>query len=167
MSLTRIGVESAMVGRLGAALTALNLSTVKDGTNADLNEPMAAGLDWFGVQPIDRSSITDADLANLDDSVIAQYLDLVEIRALESFVTAVAFGPRSQQWEDYKVDRTDQSRWILELIAAKTAAYNLRHGGTTGPVAVEMDCGVRDALRLRRDDPRCGCDSTRPGVWGL
>lgn len=169
MALTRLAVETAMAGqgRLREVLQSLGRSLVTTGANPDLNEPMAAALESFGILPIDRSAVSDADLAKLDDSIIPAYLDLVEIRALEFFANAIAVKSRKQQWEDYSIDRTDQMEWLLQLLKLKQDRYDGRVNLGAGPAAVQMDCQVRgdlciDEQRARRcfwsNDPDNRCE---------
>jgi hypothetical protein len=151
MSLTRVGVEKAMVSRLKEVLTKLKRSTVTDGANPDLNDPVASALEWFGILPTDRTAVADADLANLDDTLQGRYLDLVELRALETFAAnAISLSARTQQWEDYRIDRTDQMQWLLQMIEFKQKQWNDRYNTPNAPAAIEMDSGIRHKLHLHR-----------------
>lgn len=85
MALTRASLESILIRRAGKQLTAASLDgTTVDGTNADLNDPLASALRQCGLSVANIASVSDSDLSALDDADIDKLLDLAELRTLES-----------------------------------------------------------------------------------
>ncbi|MHC5541347.1 hypothetical protein ACYOEI_24260, partial [Singulisphaera rosea] len=123
---------------LATALATLGRSTASDGTNPDLNDPIASALEDYGILPADRSNVSDDDLSKIDDSIQGQFVDWTEIRALEAFANDIAFKPRYQQWDDYRVDRNNMLEALRGMIKDKTQQFNTRHNsmGSLRAVAI-------------------------------
>jgi hypothetical protein len=134
MPLTRTQVERAEVSRLRAFLEAAGLSTATDGTNPDLNEPMAATLNRFGVVPADRSAVTDDDLAPVGDTPYLQglFLAWVELDALAACQFAILAKPEMQQWASYTEQWGTAKDAVAAALKAKTEAFRAAYltGGT-------------------------------------
>lgn len=83
MDLTRADVEAELVGRVGLDLLArLDMAAAVDGTNADLNSPIAASLRTLGVVLTAPPLVTDADFVPLAATATDQLLDVAELRLL-------------------------------------------------------------------------------------
>ena len=83
MDLTRANVEAELVGRVGADLLArLGMTALSDGTNADLNSPIAASLRTLNVVLTAPPLVTDADFEPLANTAADQLLDVAELRLL-------------------------------------------------------------------------------------
>ena len=90
MTLTRASVEAVLIRRAGKLLTVAGLDgATKDGTNADLGDPIAFGLRQLGVTVASPSSPTDAEVGNLADDDQDQFFDMAEIRILETVLNHV------------------------------------------------------------------------------
>ena len=89
MSITRAQVETRLLARAKKRMAFVGMdSTTANGTNADLNDPLATALDWMGLPPVDGSLVTDADLTSVED--VNKLLDLAEYRLLQNIVGNVA-----------------------------------------------------------------------------
>jgi hypothetical protein len=140
VSLTRAQVEAVTVARCKQPMTlaGLDAATV-DGTNADLNDPIASALEYLGVSPADRSAVTDADLAVFDASDGARVLELVRIFTLTTCRDQAVALPQSQRWEDYQVDRggllVNWGRLIDDLWARYADRYDRSSAPAVGSLA--------------------------------
>lgn len=100
MTITREQIEKILVGRVKKRMAFVEMdSTTTNGTNADLNDPIATALIQMGVTPANISAITDSDLASVTD--VIQIADLAELRLLENIVgnldvVDLAVGPRRE-----------------------------------------------------------------------
>lgn len=122
--LTRYQYEVILVARCKGPLARASMSVVTDpaNPNLDLNEPLATALDELGVPPGDRSLVIDADFTRLSPALQGRYIDLAEIRTLETAYQQVVMNPQLVQWEDY---RTDQgSNWLTALQAFITSKWD-------------------------------------------
>lgn len=123
--MTRAQAESVIVSRCRAVLTRAGLATTGS-PNADLNDPLATALDELGLPPGDRSAVIDLDLAPLAPSFQGRFIDLLEIRTLETALQQMIGLARSIQWEDYRKDSGDPFKNLSEVIDLKWARYNAR-----------------------------------------
>ena len=139
MAWGRAAVEVVEVARTRNALIAAGMSTVVDGTNADLNDPIASALDLFGVQAMDRSNVADADLNQVLPDQQSRFLDYCELRVLDTVRTQIVSRPQRQQWEDYVADYgTNYLAQIEQIIKDKTAAYLARYVNSAAPAIAQM-----------------------------
>lgn len=82
-ALTRIQVETILVGRTYDLLSHVNLSTAHDlGTNDDLNEPIRVALADLEIIAADVLAVTDTDLAGVADADHNTLFDLCELAML-------------------------------------------------------------------------------------
>lgn len=95
--------EVILVKRVGAAMTAVSLDGVTiAGTNPDLNDPLFSALKRLGYTVTDITSVSDADLAAVTDDEALMFLDLAELRLLETIVNQatslvdISVGPRRE-----------------------------------------------------------------------
>lgn len=97
---TRANAESVLIGRVGPFMTKAGLdgSTV-DGTNTDLNEPLAFGLQQAGYTVSDVTLVDDSDVSAVTNTDWFKMLDYAEYRLLASLMTNITsvdvkVGPR-------------------------------------------------------------------------
>ncbi len=106
MALTRAQVESLLVQRLKTLLTAAGLSTSKDGTNEDLNDAVGYAARQLGGTVADVTNVTSSELSFVGADDYDKFLDIAELRALETIVNAlddvnVKAGPLSTNQSEY------------------------------------------------------------------
>lgn len=81
MPYTRAQAEAELVNRAGDDLLArLGVSAVQDGTNPDLNGPLASSLRMLDATLSSPPAVADADLALVADADTDQFLDVAELR---------------------------------------------------------------------------------------
>ena len=104
MTLTRANAEAVLVKRIGALFANIGLDgTTVDGTNTDLNDPIAYALTYLGYGVTDYTSVTDADMSSLSTDNYNAFFDIAEMRCLEtalnvaSNLVSITVGPRSEQ----------------------------------------------------------------------
>lgn len=150
MPLTRVNCETSATSRCKAALTGAGLSTASAGTNTDLNESIASSLEFFGVEPSNRDLVADADIAQLDDSLCPQYLDLLEIRVLEVCHQSILLRGYSKSTQDFRLDRKQIATDLMAYIESKKEEYRRRWNAPAGPEFADLPRGVRHELHLPR-----------------
>jgi hypothetical protein len=89
MPLTRANVEAKLVGDWRQLLLAAGMAVVNDGTNADLNWPIATALLWLGVAPSNAAVVTDADIGRVPASRTPFFLALAGIHTAEAILGQV------------------------------------------------------------------------------
>ena len=104
MTITRANAEVILIKRIGGLFTDLGLDgTTVDGTNADLNDPIAWALQTLGYGVTDITNVSDTDLSALETSNYNSFFDLAEYRCLQtalsaaSYLVTITVGPRSEQ----------------------------------------------------------------------
>lgn len=116
MTLTRANVETELVRRAGAFLTAAGLATTTAGANADLASPIAFALRQAGITPADPVDPANADFADISD--VDALFDLAELRLLENIyqnytkvdVAAGAVSAKNDQLRQAIKERIDVLR---------------------------------------------------------
>jgi hypothetical protein len=100
VTITRASVETILIQRAGAYLTAASMDgTSHAGTNESLNDSIGYALRKIGYSVADITLITDADLAGVSE--VDQLLDLAELRTLDNILGNLALvditlGPRKE-----------------------------------------------------------------------
>jgi len=85
MTVTRANAEALLIKRCGDLLTVASLDgTTVAGTNADLNDPIGFALRQVGGTVTTPTAVADADLATLAAADLDEFLDLAELRTLET-----------------------------------------------------------------------------------
>lgn len=87
--MTRSQAESILVNRHRRILILLGLSTVTDGTNPDLADPLARAVRQIGGTTADPGSPTDAEISAISSTAtggVDRVLDAAEIALLYSIV---------------------------------------------------------------------------------
>lgn len=105
---TRASFEGILIRRQGAALAFAGLDGEShDGANEDLNDPLGCALRKLGYSVSDVGNVTDADLAQVQEDQIDAFLDLAELRTLETILQAastlvdVTTGPRREAFGQF------------------------------------------------------------------
>jgi hypothetical protein len=89
MPITRINLETVLIGRIGPMFTAVGLDgTTTNGTNAALVDPIRSGLASLSLAPAIFATITDADLALVADRDTPQLIDVAELQARRNALDA-------------------------------------------------------------------------------
>ena len=102
MALTRANAEVILIRRVGALLTAADLDgTTVDGTNVDLNDPIASALRQLGYTVASAVLVADTDLDDLAAADYNAFFDLAELRAKKNILgnltlVDITAGPRSE-----------------------------------------------------------------------
>jgi hypothetical protein len=99
MAFTRAHAEASIVGRLRGKMALVGFATTTDGSNADLDDPIAVTLRKMGKTA--SSPVSDGDLSGLSDIEIDEFIDRAELRTLESIagnidLTDISVGPRRE-----------------------------------------------------------------------
>lgn len=120
MTITRANLESILVKRCGSMMSLVNMAVTYAGANADLNDPIGYALRWAGYSVDDVSSVSNADVAELEDADIDQILDVAELRILQSIqgnytLVDITNGPESEKFS--------QTIAVLNARASKLAAH--------------------------------------------
>lgn len=90
MALTRANVESVLIRRVGKLLAAADLDgTTANGSNADLNDPIGVAIRKVGQAVDDLTAVDDDDVARIAADDYDQFLDLAELRALETIQSSL------------------------------------------------------------------------------
>lgn len=126
MSLTRVTVEKILVKRCGQFMTAAALATTIAGSNDDCSDPMAWAMRQLGYSPTAVDSVTDGDLVQVASSRTDAFLDLAELRLLETIrgnLTSVnaRVGPLAE-------DKSALLNQITALVEKKSSEVSARHG---------------------------------------
>lgn len=103
MTITRAHAEQVLTRRLGAILTAAGLDGESGaGTNPDLNDPLGWALRQIGKSVAVITAVSDTDMTGVSTSEVDKFLDLAELRALEtvslslSVYVDISIGPRRE-----------------------------------------------------------------------
>ena len=122
MPVTRAQIELLIVRKCRAKLAYAKLdSTTTDGTNADLNGPIAAAVRSFGLPVSDPTAVADSDLAEVPAEGLPQLVDVGELETLEAVL-----GNRASP--DQMAD-TDNQQWhgkFYESLEATVARKQAR-----------------------------------------
>lgn len=136
MPFTRSSAEAILVHRRGPSMLSCTLDgTTHDGTNPDLADPISSALDWLGQPCDDPSDPTDTEVGGLAKSDRSAFLDLAEVRLLDTMVgrfPGVDFNLGPDQWKlaqlrdslvaQLAVKRADVARLYPEVAAAVALA---------------------------------------------
>jgi len=114
-----------MVARLSPLLAAAGLAVTVLGANADLNGPIARAVRDLGYTVISDVLVADADVAQITDAQISEFLDACELHTLEAILghlddVDIKVGPRSEKLSQLA---TQAERKIKRLLAAMGTAY--------------------------------------------
>lgn len=117
MSLTRANTEALLVQRVGPAMVKADMDgTTVDGTNASLNDPIGKAIRYLGYAVTNPVLVSDADVAQVTDDQLDQYLDLATYYTLNNVLgnlddVDIRTSPRSEmysqmvEWLERKVER--------------------------------------------------------------
>lgn len=100
--LTRAGFESVLIARVGRKMAAAGLDgTTKDGTNADLNDPIRRAVQSMGVATADPVTVADGDLASFSGFPAEKLFDLAHVAVLHNILGNWAYVDQ-QTGQDYQ-----------------------------------------------------------------
>lgn len=123
MTVTRADVEVILVKRIGLLFEAADLNgTTVDGTNVDMNDPIGYALRRLGYAVASAVLVADSDLSGLVDDDLNAFLDLAELRCLETFLgnfddVNIKLGPRSESFSDLRVQAERRANRLRSSIA--------------------------------------------------
>lgn len=125
MTITRKQVELTLIRRTKKRMGYVEMDTTTyDGTNRDLSDPIATALQQMGYAVADITNPVDADLASVED--IAQFLDLAELRLLESI--RGNFDAVDLRFEDRDEKFSQFATALDKTIEAKQKAFTANYG---------------------------------------
>ncbi len=108
MTATRADLETILISRAGKLLAAADLDgETRNGTNGDLNDPLATGLRRSGYSVASLAMVSDSDVAAIADDDIDKVLDLAELRCLENI---------EGNYDDVDISVTDRSESLSQLV---------------------------------------------------
>lgn len=101
MALTRANAEFILEARTGPLLTAAGMSTDVDGTNVDLNDPIARAVRDLGHTVTSAVLVADADVAAVTTAETDEFLDVATLHTLEAVLgnlddVDIKVGPMSE-----------------------------------------------------------------------
>lgn len=136
MALTRVQVETILVKRCGGVMALATMAVTTAGANADLDDPIGAALRAFAITPANPLAVTDADIAGITNDDAAAFLDVAELRTLESVLgnlqlVDIRLGPRDEKLGQV---RTGLEQRIARLEKAIQTRYGLGLGTITAGV---------------------------------
>lgn len=102
MTLTRANLETILVKRASAYMSAAGMAITYVGTNADLNDPIGYALRYAGYTVADPAGVADADIAAIGDEDLDAVLDIAEFRLLKNIsgnlaLVDITTGPISEK----------------------------------------------------------------------
>lgn len=147
-TLTAAAARQFAINRCRNAMTLAGLDVNTVATfNADLNDPLATALEELGLTPVDRTNVIDDDIAGLLVTQIPKFIDLLELRVLETCLNAFIASPSSQAWEDYKVERRTVIKDTQTLLDWKWQQFRAKWAQNNAPAVGRMDRATRHNLR--------------------
>lgn len=139
MALTREQAEFVLVVRTRSLLAEAEMSD-SAGNNPDLNDPLAWALMRLDVEPGTITAIADSDLAGLASDQINAFLDLAELRLLQTIYQQLVrvdltVGPRAERYDQL-------AQRVQKAIESRQKAIAADHGiglGTLDAGVVSLD----------------------------
>lgn len=128
--MNRATVENILVRRCKAALEMVDLSTSISGTNSDLDDPMWGALKRLGYA-VASTTVSDSDIAQLDTGDENAFLDIAELRTLETIYNAavglvdMTIGPRHESLSQFGAR-------LEKVISDKRQQISLDYGNIFG-----------------------------------
>lgn len=123
MTLTRANVEFLLEAELGPLLTTAGMDgTTVDGTNVDLNAPIAHAVRDLGYTVASAVLVADADVDDVTDAQTDQFLSLVMLHTLEAVLgnlddVDIRVGPRSEKLSQLAGQVERKINRLLALLA--------------------------------------------------
>jgi hypothetical protein len=117
--MNRANAEVILISRCGTALDAASLDgTTINGSNAALNDPLWYALDRLGYSVASISAVVDADIQAITSDDYAPFLDIAELRTLETVLNAAtglvdfSVGPRKESLSQFaeRLEKTIQAK---------------------------------------------------------
>ena len=121
MALTRANAEFLLEARVGPLLTAAGMSTSVDGTNVDLNGPIGRAVRQLGHTVTSAVLVTDADVAQVTDAEIDEFLDRAELHTLEAILgnlddVEIRVGPRTEKLDQLAAQAERKAKRLLVYV---------------------------------------------------
>lgn len=83
MAYTRAAAETSLLRRIRGWFVQVQFdATTQNGTNADLNDPIAIALAQMHLGPIDPTAVVDSDLIQINSANLERFLAVAELTAL-------------------------------------------------------------------------------------
>lgn len=138
MSYSRANLETILIARVGAWLTAAALDgATVDGTNASLNDPIGWAIRTSGGTVAAPALVTDADVATVASADLDQLIDLAELRTLESVLSN--FTGVDKKAGPVELKSSQMADRLERRIVALRAAIGLTYGiGGYGAFSVSL-----------------------------
>jgi len=145
MTITRASLETILVQRCGSLMSLVGMPVTYTGSNASLNDPIGYALRYAEYTVADITSVSNADIAELEDGDLDQILDVSELRLLENIqgnfsLVDITNGPESEKFSQSaaviekrinklqaKIDSmyyTEYSMAGFSVATGRTDAYN-------------------------------------------
>ncbi len=129
MSYTVAQVEAELVDRLGSLLAAAGMAVTTGGSNASLAGPIRRAVAEVGGVVASPPSLTDADLATVEDGRLDELLDRAELRTLHKLRSwAVTTATDSTFVEGIKQSNVNRAKALADMIAALEARIDAEYG---------------------------------------
>ena len=144
MALTREQAEFVLVVRTKSLLAEAELSD-SAGANPDLNDPLAWALMRLDIEPGNITAVADSDLASLAGDQVNAFLDLAELRLLQTVYQRltrvdITVGPRSERYDQL-------AQRIQKAIEGRRKDIAVDHGiglGTLDAGVISLDFMAKD-----------------------
>jgi hypothetical protein len=146
VAITRTQAEQILLRRVGGLLEQAGLDyQSNDGTNADLNDPIASAVMSLGYTVSDISNVASSDLSSLDASENLAFLDLAEYRALESINghiigMKISVGPITEDYGDL-IEQIDER--LKRLKTKIESEHSVGFGSTLEIGVIDMNFQAR------------------------
>lgn len=153
---TRAVIESRLVGRTLGWLRLVEMSPIEDGTNPDLDDPLAESLLDCGLPLSDPAAVTDGDCLGVPPSRLREFLARAELRLLMTIqqratMVSQQVGFQSRlQWRDF---HDAIQRAITRLDAQIVAEWGRVPGGVATAAIVLQPSDPCDIARNLRVAP--------------
>lgn len=122
MTITRAQTESILIGRRKAQMSVVSFDVLTmDGTNTDLNDPIASAIRELGGVVANPALVTDVDIASVvTDPLLTKYLDLATLFLIISIrgnlaVVDFTAGPFSEKLSQLAKQLLDDIKYFKDI----------------------------------------------------
>jgi len=129
MTLTRANTEFLLEARVGPLMTAAGMSDTVGETSLALNDPIGRAIRQLGHAVASVVLVTDADVAQITDAEIDEFLDVATLCTLEAILgnlddVDIVVGPRSEKLNQL-AQQVERKADRLRTALAATYGYGL------------------------------------------
>ncbi len=129
MTIARADTESIIVRRVGPLMTVSGMAITITGGNGDLNDPLGYAIRSLGYSVLSVVSIVDADVAQVTDAEIDEFLDICTIRTLYAILgnyddVDIKVGPRDEKLSQLR-EQVENKIALLEKQAEISYGFGL------------------------------------------